>query len=189
MTQIITWDSIRVLTLHQPWASFASAQFDFLKEWETRDPKANWFNYRGWILIQAAVKELPGTWEAFQLHCKRLKVVVPLPQDFCFQKLPRGKLLSLVKITDSQVMTTALIQQQTPLELAMGDWQIGRRAIRLEQAQPLLEPIPYTNGQGLQRLRDEDGRVKQAIAVQLPHISFQFDQAQPVQPVLFGASP
>lgn len=186
--QVIDWETIRVLTLHQPWASFASAQFNFLKQWETRDPKANWSNYRGWVFIQAAVKEMPGTWEAFQLHYKRFGVTMPLPSDFCFQTLPRGKLLSLVKITDSQVMTTALIQQQTPLELAMGDWAIGRRAIRLEHVQPLSKPVSYSNGQGLPRLRDKDGRVKQAIAAQLPHITFQSDQSRLVQTELFGAS-
>ncbi len=59
----------------------------------------------------------------------------------------------------------APIDQQTRLELALGDWQTGRLAIHMENQIPLSQPVPWAGGQGIRRLPVE---VKQAIAAQLP---------------------
>ena len=75
-------------------------------------------------------------------------------------ELPTGCIVAIADLTncermiDNQVETihqpkTVAIQNQTELEQAVGDWQPGRYAWKLENTVALPEPIPYKGKQGL----------------------------------------
>lgn len=183
-------EELRIITLWQPWASLIALG---LKRYETRSWATS---YRGKLAIHAAKrpmkhdelmlvsKSLPSShhdlmqqfWQA-SLH-----------DTPTMKKIPLGAIVAIVDLVDCRQMisgSTTLtsfgkhpesVQAQqipiislagaTDLEKAVGDWQPGRYAWRLENIQALLKPIPFKGGQGLRKL--EDLEVKQAIAQALP---------------------
>jgi activating signal cointegrator 1 len=169
---------IRSLTLHQPWASLMALG---LKRYETRSWQTP---YRGKIAIHAAKRllddaALETTWKAEKLTDQKLN-----PCDF---KYPLGCIVAIANVTDCLPMSSrspepgqihhfengsfatarwqVLIHAMSPLERAMGDWQVGHYAWKLENVVALPTPIPFKGAQGLRRIRD--ATVLERIHVQL----------------------
>lgn len=163
----------RILSLWQPWASLVALG---LKKYETR----SWgTNYRGRIAIQATAKqpicvsaELERIWRTsgFSLDFKRAFAV----DDRGFRlPLPQGCIVAIADLTDCLQMTTRFrgdamwqklaypepllpISEQASLEVAVGDWQPGRYAWKLENVHALAEPVPCRGAQGLRVIQDEN---------------------------------
>ncbi|HAX75744.1 MAG TPA: hypothetical protein DCY88_07895 [Cyanobacteria bacterium UBA11372] len=141
---------IPALTLWQPWASLV---FLGLKKYETR----SWGTpYRGQMWIHAAKRKVD--WRAVQV----LQALdIPVPELFDF---PLGCLIGVVNLTAVQLMVTderyektrliyrdgiARISDQPVKEIAVGVWEPGRYAWKLEAAEQLDYPIYIRGQQGL----------------------------------------
>lgn len=140
-------DEVRVLSLTQPWAQ---AVRDLKKQWETRSWSTN---YRGQLAIHAA-KGFPG-WS---------KEFAEANGYAAFGLLPVGKIICVCDLTDCQpteIIRTKLSEQ----ELKWGDYTDGRFAFRLENIQPLQQPILASGSLGLWMTSLE---LHSAIAAQVP---------------------
>lgn len=160
-------DTIRILTLWQPWASLVALG---LKRYETR----SWdTKYRGKLAIHAAKRpfvSVDGTktldkaawlvWldaleEAYKVGIITDKSRLPLAHQ-----LPLGSIVAIADLTECERMTNnvvwakANIVEQTKLEIMVGDWQRGRYAWKLENIHSLEKPIVYKGGQGLRTIDD-----------------------------------
>lgn len=167
-------NEIRLISLWQPWASLIAAG---LKQYETR----SWGTaYRGKVAIQAAKRPvnrdevLPilyatGGGGVSVEDFDHLNQVVE-------QDLPLGAIVAIVDLSDCQKMVSAKttltefykqpesVQKTqipiisllgaTALEQAVGDWQPGRYAWRLENIRPIAQPIPCKGAQGLRMIRE-----------------------------------
>lgn len=169
---------MKIITLHQPYASLIALG---LKHYETR----SWAtNYRGKLAIHAAkqpfvseygnalIQEYDRAW----LDALKLAHDAGILNDrsrlpFAHQ-LPLGAIVAVVDLVDCLTMSDAwaapghinnfekgawhvLINAQTELERAVGDWRVGRRAWKLDNILALPEPIPYKGGQGLRFLEED----------------------------------
>lgn len=141
---------VRILTLWEPWASLIALKF---KQKETR----SWgTDYRGKLAIHAAkrpikkaecsliFKDLTGDgreqlWDAL---CK----ITANP--------PYGCIVAIVDLTGCEKMQPNLIQSQSALERAVGDWRVDRFAWTLEDSIAVPQPISWTGSQGLKPLAD-----------------------------------
>lgn len=150
---------IPAVSLWQIWASLIPLG---LKRWETRPSTISWKNYRGRLLIHAASERThkPGREEIREIA--RL-----IPQDVWVTTadlaqvnarqfvenlgidLPYGAIVGLCEMTDAIQMTQSFIDQQSPLERAVGNWQPGRLAIQLSSIQPITSPVACAGAQGL----------------------------------------
>lgn len=162
---------VRILTLWQPWASLIAHK---LKQNETR----SWgTDYRGKLAIHAA-KRPANTAEVVAIY-DSLKDQGGTDQDVerldkvlgCFltwhDDLPYGAIVAIADLVDCLEMVESQpvapvvsrrvvpISQQSPLELAVGNWQPGRYDWKLGNVVALPEPIPFKGGQGLRSLTDE----------------------------------
>lgn len=123
-------------------------------------------------LLNMGLKEKPD----YKADALLQKAKALSPSDF-----PTGAILAIVDLTDCLEMRSypkigayyqsqneefvtihgqdikdrILIETVPELELAVGDWQLGRYAWKLENIIAAPAPIPYKNGQGLQRLKVE----------------------------------
>ena len=175
-------NSIRIITLRQPWASLIALG---LKKYETR----SWpTTYRGKLVIHAAKRdygigsheetsarkacELAG-WGKFEQRTLNFLGNLHPTRPRSFSDLPLGCIVAIADLTDCQQMAPSLeaptnsaisIAEQTELEESVGVWEPGRFAWRLENVVALAEPIPFKGAQGLLPLSDET--VLQSIAQQ-----------------------
>jgi len=171
-------NEMRIITLWQPWATLIALG---LKQYETR----SWAtSYRGKLAIHAAKR--PMKHDELMLVSKSLPSSHhALMQQFwqaslrdtpTMKRVPLGAIVAIVELKNcwrmidhidnlQAVPSSVIIDTNTVLEKAVGDWQHGRYAWRLEDIQPLLHPVPFKGGQGLRKL--DDAAVLSAIASQL----------------------
>lgn len=157
-----TIEEIRVLTLWQPWASFIAHLF---KEYETRSWSTS---YRGKIAIHAAKR--PIDQDGIDTIAKVSAItggkspkLWGKPQQPLVDNYPCGVIVAIADLTNCLKMSSWGTPQQglididfevTELEYAVGNWQEGRYAWRLENVLALPKPIPFKGGQGLRPLTD-----------------------------------
>lgn len=141
---------MRLLSLWQPWASLIAYR---LKQYETR----SWHtNYRGLLAIHAAKRPIDGEGlrvidQAFQLSgCRH--------ENICLlENYPLGAIVAVSELTDCLKMDgwSIAIHEQSPLELAVGDWRPERFAWKLANVLAVPKPMPLKGAQGLRRLDAE----------------------------------
>jgi len=134
MNDLFDGTPIKALTLWQPWASLMAAG---LKIHETR----HWAtSYRGLIGIHAGLTvDVAGA-----------------PYDLTraafghlwHEQLPRGAMLAIGRLT-ACVQAETLAPSLTRADRAAGNYAIGRFAGRIDNIQPLIEPLPMAGRQGL----------------------------------------
>lgn len=139
---------MRAMSLHQPWASLVAHG---LKRIETRGPRPT-KRYRGPLLVHAAKKWTRKEFDA--LHRIYSQHVAPLNACGFGDWLagtppPLGAIVAVARVVDIREMTPEWIAEQTPLELAIGDWQPGRYGWVLEDVQRLEPAIALRGRQGL----------------------------------------
>ncbi len=163
---------MRIITLWQPWASLIALQ---LKGDETR----SWATpYRGALGIHAAKRKI------YKEECSAILENCPLNKDkhrlweaLCnISANPSyGCVVAVSQLTDCRMMAQrgsilleechSLIDDQSPLERAVGDWQVGRYAWRLENVISLPQPILHKGTQGMRNAPDElKHRIEEALA-------------------------
>lgn len=137
---------IRGLTLWEPWATFIARG---LKKYETR----SWgTRYRGDLLIHAADRRverqgLINIQAGIGNNSELASHLVDLLMEHT--TFPRGCVIAGVKLTDCIRITTDWADQQSDLELALGDWTPGRYAWKCERVYAFDRPIPCKGKQGL----------------------------------------
>jgi hypothetical protein len=146
---------ILAVSLHQPYPTLIALG---LKRFETRSWKTN---YRGPIAICSALKwdkEAQAGSNFFAgLFCRELtrrdhnrgeRVSFEHVRSL-FLESPRGFVICLANLVECAEMTPDLIVTVGDRERAVGGWEPGRFAWRLENVQPLAEPVPIKGQQGL----------------------------------------
>ncbi|MES2339259.1 MAG: hypothetical protein V4537_14290 [Pseudomonadota bacterium] len=147
---------MRVISLHQPWASLWVAGRPYGKDIETRP----WSTpYRGLVAVHAA---LTLDREA----CLRPyfdSALAAIGFDY-LSEIPLGKIVGVVELVDCLEMTVnrtappggisiAADPRLTPQELAFGNYAIGRFAWTTGPLRRRLkEPLPHRGAQGLRPL-------------------------------------
>lgn len=149
-------DSVKIITLWQPWASLVALE---LKRYETRHWETN---YRGKIAIHAAKRHIDpdGKYVIQQVHNLTGGKAPRIRGDY-----PLGAIVAIADLTDCLKMNPdygfrqlpGFISLDTPsvLENAVGDWKSGRYAWKLENIIALPEPIPYRGSQGIGNVSEE----------------------------------
>ncbi|MEP1076580.1 ASCH domain-containing protein [Leptolyngbya sp. PL-A3] len=156
---------MKLVTLHQPWASLVALG---LKRYETR----HWStDYRGPLLIHAAKRPFMSAdasrvlnFAAWSVWIDALRIahetgVINDQSRLPFaHQLPLGCIVAIAELTDCRMMapsyntlseqTYRYINEQSQLELTVGDWRPGRYALQLDNVRPLPQPIPFTSRQG-----------------------------------------
>jgi len=124
---------MKVITLWEPWASLIAIG---AKRFETR----SWYTqYKGEIAIHAAkVEKYPP---AGVKAVMRQVGLDPLT-------LPYGKIVCIAELVSCVEMDSALIAQQSIMEAAVGGWELGRYAWKLENIRVLEKPILARGSQG-----------------------------------------
>jgi hypothetical protein len=131
--------ALKAISLWQPWATLIALGH---KRFETR----SWgTSYRGPIAIHAAKRQLAGD-DCYILDELSTAHGLKLPFN---EDLPFGAVVATATLADVLLMTPDLIQEQTALELDLGNWQPGRYAWRLEDVRRLGHPQPARGSQGL----------------------------------------
>lgn len=115
---------MKALTIWQPYASLIA---EGLKLYETRPFKTN---YRGPLLIHSGQR--PMHWILKHSNEDALDVAIEFFGMDGFMTLPVGCSICVVDLVDCIEMTPEFIAQQSPAELAVGDWKPGRFAWKLE---------------------------------------------------------
>lgn len=135
---------MKAISLHQPYASLIACG---LKKIETRGKRTS---YRGPLLIHAAKK-----WTVEQLHT--LNVLIGDHEAVAASPLaeprdpPLGVVVAVARLVDVRIMVgpvgarvrpegTIRVDEQTPLERAVGDWSLGRYAWILEDVRAIQAP-------------------------------------------------
>ncbi|MAM84312.1 MAG: hypothetical protein CL472_06530 [Acidobacteria bacterium] len=133
---------MKAITLWQPYASAIPLG---LKSYETRSWKTK---LRGPILIHAAKRAKTADRE----FCKTMAALYGRPE---LADPPLGAIVAKADIVD--IFNVEDIRDTlSTTELAFGDYDDGRFAWKLENIQPLIEPIPYRGGQGLFTVSDQE---------------------------------
>lgn len=177
---------MKAISLWQPYASLVAHG---LKRIETRSWSTS---YRGPVLIHAArryeVDVYHTLWQRF-----------PEVRDAWLGEPPRGALVAVARLADVRPMAwggrprpadALVIDDQTRLERAVGDWQPGRYGWVLEDVRPLDRPIPCLGAQGLWEVR----RVTEAGAAAYPKrlarelVAADFDRLKAVYDGARGAA-
>lgn len=150
---------IRLLSLWQPWASLIAMG---LKQYETR----SWgTNYRGRIAIQAAKRPVDSDGIRVWLEAQKLAGVTGDPRFHTYLNLPLGAIVAVAELTACKWIESeynpvaetlyAYTNEQSDLERAVGNWQPGRYAWKLDNIRPIAQPILCKGAQGLRIIRDE----------------------------------
>lgn len=147
---------MKIITLHQPWASLMALG---LKRYETR----HWpTDYRGPLLIHAAKRSVNGGGIRVWLDAQQIANIKPSgPEDpfFTYLNLPLGSIVAIANLTKCLEMMNGwvetdppegftVIQSKSELERAVGLWEPGRFALRLDNVRSLPNPIPFKSRQG-----------------------------------------
>jgi hypothetical protein len=118
---------MKAITLWQPWASLIPLG---LKRYETR----SWgTDYRGPLLIHAAKRQMDSGAIAGWLNVQRIAYIDSKHGDHL--DLPIEKIIAIAQLTDCIRMSQEFIDAQSEIEIACGDWQVGRYAWKLENVQ------------------------------------------------------
>lgn len=115
---------MKALTIWQPYASLIPKG---LKHYETRSFKTN---YRGPLLIHSGHKSM--RWILKHSNEEALDVAIEIFGTEELMNLPAGCAICIVDLVDCIEMTPEFIAAQSPTELAVGDWQPGRYAWKME---------------------------------------------------------
>ena len=131
---------MKVLSLWQPWASLVAYE---LKEYETR----SWKIYHRGLMGIASTKAEPKGECYDALHCLREfheidDALVP------FEMLPRGCVLCIVYVVGCY-QTEHIRDGLSERELAVGNYDDGRYATRMELVERFEVPIPARGAQGI----------------------------------------
>ena len=131
---------MKALTIWQPYASMITKG---LKEYETRSFRTS---YRGPLLIHSGQR--PMRWILKHSAEDALDVAIEAFGMEKLMNLPVGCAICVVDLVDCIEMTPEFIAQQSPTELAVGDWKPGRYAWKLENPREL-DPVELLGKQGL----------------------------------------
>ena len=131
---------MKALTIWQPYASLIGKG---LKGYETRGFKTN---YRGPLLIHSGQR--PLRWILKHSDEDSLDVAIEFFGMEELMELPTGCAICVVDLVDCIEMTPDFIAKQSQTELAVGDWQPGRYAWKLENPREL-DPVEIIGQQGL----------------------------------------
>lgn len=137
---------MRAITLWQPWSTLIARG---LKKYETRSWKTR---YRGQLLIHAADRKVDrqGLINFLQDMGNDSDLIIDLVDLFIdFMEFPRGCIVATANLVDCRRITTDWAAQQTKLELAVGGWEPGRYAWKLEKISKLHKPLVCKGRQGL----------------------------------------
>jgi hypothetical protein len=126
---------MKAITLHQPYATLVMLGYD-IKWHETRSWSTK---HRGQLAIHAAAGQHAYAREAAK---NPLIAEALAAHGLTYDTLPYGALLGTVELRAVHEMTPELIAEQTPTELATGDWTPGRYAWQLENRQAYGAPVP-----------------------------------------------
>lgn len=138
---------MKLITLHQPWASLIALG---IKEYETR----NWNTpYRGEILIHAAKKTITQPsldWFKNNFSYVPGEAIAKIQQQPNYGcVVAHGYLADCLQMTSADPQEGQIcIYKPSLLEQALGCWDEGRYALRLEAVTALQTPIPFTSRQG-----------------------------------------
>ena len=131
---------MKALTIWQPYASLIAKG---LKGYETRGFRTN---YRGPLLIHSGQR--PMRWILKNSTEAALDVAIECFGMDAFMALPVGCTICVVDLVDCIEMTPEFIAQQSPTELAVGEWKPGRFAWKLENPRPI-EQVKLLGKQGI----------------------------------------
>jgi activating signal cointegrator 1 len=161
---------MKILTLYQPYASLIACQ---LKQYETRCFNTN---YRGLLAIHAGKRptcmaDINHILNKFEgepnIGRKRFKEKI---EPLIKTGFPHGAIVAICELTDCQKMwelqcfNGICINEQSQLELNLGDWRPGRYAWNLKNVLTLPQPISC---RGYQGMRDLPADLEQAINRQI----------------------
>jgi hypothetical protein len=151
---------MKVLALHQPWASLIAIG---AKKVETRGWPAEKYGLVGErVAVQATKTGIPKyefeeLFDGSPYFAAALRPIFDPECQFSdrdlpgvlWKTLPRGVILATAVVDRSEQMGPLLIQRQSRAEWSFGDWQIGRYAFFLRGVEELPEPIPFSGHQGV----------------------------------------
>lgn len=152
---------MKAITLWQPWATFVAKDF---KTFETR----SWGTaYRGQIAIHAAkrypmLNEINELFASINRNSNPGKPISSEDKDGLinytryWMTMPFGAIIAIADLTDCLLMldrhteriASIEISRQSSRELALGFWQTGRYAWKLENVRSII-PVPCMGRQGL----------------------------------------
>jgi len=126
---------MKVLSLTQPWAEAVRLR---IKRFETRGRR---INYRGKLAIHATKERFdPRNYDPAWVRLLADMGIV-------FEELDYGAVICIATLCADLPTDTLLLRD--PLELALGDFSAGRRALRLADVRVLKNPIPMRGHQML----------------------------------------
>ena len=139
---------MKAITIWQPWASLLVSG---KKKYETR----SWAtSYRVPIAIHAAKRPVRQTIDALiadegdgwvTLDC--FERLFTCPEEL--NQLPTGAIVGTAILTCCHLITEAFVEKLTPMELALGDFTLGRYAWEFHWRTPVDPPVPVKGSQGL----------------------------------------
>lgn len=134
LKKTLQMSNYKAITLWEPYASLISVG---AKTVETR----SWLTtYRGKLLIHAAKRQLTSV---------QKQLLVQWKENFGIEvALHPGCIVAVCTLKDCVQMTPELIAQQNELEIALGDWKVGRYAWILENISATT-PVEVRGAQGL----------------------------------------
>lgn len=139
---------MKAITIWQPWATLLVSG---KKKYETR----SWAtSYRGPIAIHAAKRPVRRTIDALVadrgagwLTLDYFDSLFMRPGEL--NQLPTGAIVGTAILTRCNLVTEAFLAKLTPMELALGDFTLGRYAWEFQMMVPVDPPVPARGMQGL----------------------------------------
>jgi len=147
-------EPIKTLTLHQP---YASAIAFGMKRYETRPRNTN---HRGLLAIHAGKAFNQEGMESLHGFPWSDHITLPLARRYSpigEQEFVKGAVVAVCVLSDCLLMDDALIQSIDAQERAMGHWEAGRYAYKLDNIQMLRTPVEARGKQGLWNWTPSDG--------------------------------
>ena len=131
---------MKIITLHQPWASFIKEGF---KTYETR----SWATkYRGPLLIHAGKKKFKKSqYDSVMESYSEFFSVMGIDD---LNELPYGKILCITNLTEV-VKTEVAYGHISMSNIKLGDWSPNRYGWKLDDVCPLIDPIQHSGQQGI----------------------------------------
>ncbi len=143
---------MKALSLRQYPLPYASLVSWGLKENETRS-LYYFTDYRGQIAIHAAKQKEPIDFSPLHSlirpgneHYYEFGKLQEQAINLRGEGIPYGCIVCVAELTDCIIMTDEIIEAQTPLERAVGFWEPGQIALKLEKIKRLSNPIPIPRG-------------------------------------------
>ena len=169
---------MRALTVWQPWASLLGTPVRWTKKGQTiyskRYETRTWAtDYRGTIAIHAAARPIHECVRDIRLSSSDMQMLVqallPIIQldgspagidwrdvamdlEHYLSALPRRQIICIGELTDCVLITPEFRARQKPRELALGNWEIGNYAWKIDKRRPI-PPVTVNGAQGLWRWR------------------------------------